>query len=715
MNISKINRLLVPAAIMLSYGLVTSHQVEASEDACGRPLTQSSTEVNFDLKPFTSDLPEGLKVFVTYENDEGEKIRSELNGLSGGYEIRRDTQFHFQVFSSKGNEGMLKEWTRDVSPIVTSVGTLKEGETTVAVNTEPNASVEYRYSGERGTSRRSLNTDEEGTFRGEFGSKGSGRIIIQKKDIGIEKRQSVSVSYTDIDASPPVIDQSMYQKDNENDEGSGIRVDIDDPINMIHLEYLDKDKKIIRSNTLDYRNNYNLRTDPYLIYNGTGRTYKEDGIKYIRLRGVNENGCESSDWKEITLKDVTGPIVEMDPTLKGDMYISGKSEPGARIVWSQNQSIGTAKVGSDGRYKVVLPKKVSLNPPVLKFYDGLNNESEANISVLSKIDRFMVTDDHYMIYALTDSSRLNYGRHEIELNGKRTKLVVSGSGISFDAGEDDSVRFPKSPFKIKYHALNVDGTTKYSLEQVVSEEKVEGLKNIRYDLEKQVLYGESNLFYRPALVNERTGWSSSIYTHEKQVRLPLSDMKKLSKVGDTISLYSRAGDKSATLQKITIKQTKKLKAPMVREVNDFSNYVEGSTLPSMTVQVKMNDKNYTGQSSSKGLFKIKVASPVAGKEVRVVATDHLNQSTPVTISKVLRVFSYFSVSGVTTKSIGVKGKGSAGAEVSVFVGKKLMGQTLIDKKENFSIRLPQLKKGTALKIDVKKKGYQTRSLTVKVY
>lgn len=711
-KINKIYGLLLTAAVSLGCGFVVSQPVAASDGICSSPVfMRSNTETSLDIRSYVSGTPTGSYVVVEYESDEGERIKTTLSNPAQLYrfEIAKKTRFQFQLLSN--DKQVLKEWAQEVSPIVTEIKAMKNGDTTISVNTEPDADVEYSYQGEVGTSRRSLTTDETGAFRGEFSRKGDGYISIDKEEGEWRKHQSVSVRHDDIDASPPVIVQTRYQND---DESRDIQVDIDDSIRMIQAEYLDKDKRVIKNSTIGYSSDEGTRKGPYYINNTGEHTFKEDGIRYVRLKGVNRNGCES-DWKVFGLNYVTGPFVKMDPSLKGDMYVSGSSEPGSRIVWSQDQSIGTSEVGADGRFKINLPKEITRNLPKLKFYDDSKKESKVSISVLDRIDRFMATKSRNSIYVLAAPLQPNFGRHVIELNGKKTSLVISGKRIHFYDG-NEWTDFPKLPFTIKFSALNLDGTTKYSFEQVVNEEKAaKGINNIRYDLNKQILYGESNLFYHSSLWNEKTRWSASTYAYEKQVSLPLSDKKELVKVGDTISLYSQAGgDGSFYAQSIVIKQTKKLQAPIVKEVTDFSNYVEGSTLPNMTVQMQMDGKKYSGMSSSTGKFRFKVAFPSAGKMIQVFATDHLNQKTPVITSKVLRVFPYFSVSDVTTRSTEMKGRGSVGAEVNIFVGKKLIGKTTIDKKEVFSIRLPKLKKGTTLKIDVSKKDYQTRSMSMKV-
>lgn len=147
------------------------------------------------------------------------------------------------------------------------------------------------------------------------------------------------------------------------------------------------------------------------------------------------------------------------------------------------------------------------------------------------------------------------------------------------------------------------------------------------------------------------------------------------------------------------------------EVTELSNYVEGSTLSNMTVQMELDGKKYTCLSSLTGKFRFKIVSHSAGKIVQVFATDNLNQKISMTTSKILRMFPYFSFSDKITE---MKGRGCVGVQINIVSGKKLIWKATIDKKEGFLIKLPKMKKGTILKIEVSKKDYQTRSLTIKV-
>lgn len=163
-----------------------------------------------------------------------------------------------------------------------------------------------------------------------------------------------------------------------DDEAREIQVDIDDSVRKIQVEYLDKDERVVKDSVIEYSGVEGMDTTPYYIRNTGDHTFKEDGIRYIRLRGTNGNDCDS-EWKVLSLNYVTGPVVRMDPSLEGDMYVSGLSEPGSRIIWSQDKSIGTSRVGNDGRYKISLPKEVTKNPPKLKFYDESNKEERRRI------------------------------------------------------------------------------------------------------------------------------------------------------------------------------------------------------------------------------------------------------------------------------------------------------------------------------------------------
>ncbi|WP_449402588.1 Ig-like domain-containing protein [Exiguobacterium artemiae] len=260
---------------------------------------------------------------------------------------------------------------------------------------------------------------------------------------------------------------------------------------------------------------------------------------------------------------------------------------------------------------------------------------------------------------------------------------------------DGSFNFSKLPYEIKFTLYNVDGSIKYSLRQMITEkDKPARLQNIRYDLDKQEIYADSNLFYMATIWNQKTDWRYSSYAKTKHVKLPLSDNKKMVKVGDKVTLYSTVPYTSGIGQEVVIKQNKKLKTPTVKEVTTKSRYVEGTTYPSSKVLVKSGKKNYQGQSDSKGKYKIKILSLSAGSEVAVSAVDRLNQSTPVVKVKVLRVFTKFTTSKIKSGGTALKGTGYIGSEVKAYKSSKLIAKGTIDKKGNYTLKVSKLKKMT---------------------
>ncbi len=233
--------------------------------------------------------------------------------------------------------------------------------------------------------------------------------------------------------------------------------------------------------------------------------------------------------------------------MEGDIYLTGISDPGSRIEWKQNpyskdELKGFMVVPKSGQFKIKLPLSIKTSPPLVEFSDEVGNVASETVYPVTRIDKFVVKENWKDgIFALSDisSGTSNYGRdYTIEFDGRRWSGVLSGAHISLDGG-DDSFDFSKLPYEIKYTLYNADGSVKYSLRQMIAEsEKPARLQNISYDLDKQEIYADSNLFYMATIWNQKSDWRHSSYAKTKRVILPLSDKKKIVKVGDKVTLYS---------------------------------------------------------------------------------------------------------------------------------------------------------------------------------
>lgn len=654
---------------------------------------------------------------VEYMNEYGHRqvgngLTNRINSMS--YEISIETEFSITLFDI--NNRIVDEIKIVVKPFNTFIKLYKKGDDKLFGKTTPNTQIEvenYNSSNDEFKTMR-LSSDSEGKFEFDYGEQNTS-IRLEKKDQNMTKSQSFSINKEDFNIETPTVSKvSGYDSD------TAISVESKDLLKGLNLEFYDKDKKLIETNIIK-----KAETSYSIIGSkkDTSRTFYTDKIRYVRVQAFNTNNCKSTWTEMVELMDATPPEFALNPWMEGDVYVTGVGEPGTRIDWTQNfasknEVKGTTFVPNSGKIKIKFPLDIKISPPLLEFYDKSGNGSTEWIQPVARIDKFVVKENWKDgIFALSNTESFNryYGKNYIiEFDGRRWPGTISGGGITVIGG-DDSFNFSKFPYEIKFILFNVDGSIKYSLRQLITEpEKPARLQNIHYDLDKQEIYADSNLFYTAEIWNQKTNWRSSVYAKTKYVKLPLSDNKKVVKVGDKVTLYSTISSTSGIGQEIIIKQNKKLKTPVVKDITINSKYIEGTTYPNSKVLLKSGKKNYQGQSDSKGKFKIKIPSLSAGSEVAISAVDRLNQSTPIVKKKVLRVFTKFTISKVKSGGTILKGTGYIGSEVKAYKSSKVIAKGTVDKKGNYSLKVTKLKKNDTLLLKMSKSGFQTMAKTIRV-
>lgn len=689
--------------------------------AVGEGCNESHEYNNETSIRFEKSMAEGITYHhwvIEYKNEYGlDRIRRsqdssyEIDYLT--FEIVVETKFDIKFYDV--NNQIVAEREVTVEPIKTYIQLYKEGDKKLSGKTIPDANIKAStQENNKESDQIQFSTDRTGKFELDYDGKTKFFVVEETKQ-NVTRKQIFFIQKEHFNSNSPSITKvSGYDGD------TAISVESKDLLKGLNIEFYDKDKKLIETNTIKKAEiSYSIIGSK----KDTSRTFYTDGIRYVRVQGFNTNNCKSTWTEMVKLMDSTPPEFALNPWMEGDVYVTGVGEPGTRIEWKQNvdsknEVKGTTFVPSSGKIKIKFPLDIKTSRPIIEYFDESGNGSAEWVQPVTRIDKFVVMENWKDgIFALSDisSGSSYYGRdYTIEFDGRSWSGVFGEGRIPLDGG-DDSFDFSKLPYEIKYTLYNADGSVKYSLQQMITKtEKPARLRNISYDLDKQEIYADSNLFYMATIRNQKTDWRHSSYAKTKRVILPLSDKKKIVKVGDKVTLYSTVPYTSGIGQEIVIKQNKKLKTPVVKDITTKSKYVEGTTYPNSKVLLKSGKKNYQGQSDSKGKFKIKIPSLSAGSEVAISAVDRLNQSTPIVKKKVLRVFTKFTISKVKSGGTILKGTGYIGSEVKAYKSSKVIAKGTVDKKGNYSLKVTKLKKNDTLLLKMSKNGFQTMAKTIRV-
>ncbi|MES9738284.1 Ig-like domain-containing protein [Peribacillus frigoritolerans] len=151
--------------------------------------------------------------------------------------------------------------------------------------------------------------------------------------------------------------------------------------------------------------------------------------------------------------------------------------------------------------------------------------------------------------------------------------------------------------------------------------------------------------------------------------------------------------------------------PTVKALSDKDTYVTGQSQADMKISIKNSAKKVisSGNTDSKGNFKVKISKQKAGTKLSVTATDLAKRESKAATITVLDKTAPDApkVNEVSDKATKVTGKAEIGSTVTVKHSNKNIGTAKADGKGNFSIKISKKKAGSALYVSAKDKAGNT--------
>ncbi|WP_311735995.1 Ig-like domain-containing protein [Peribacillus frigoritolerans] len=151
--------------------------------------------------------------------------------------------------------------------------------------------------------------------------------------------------------------------------------------------------------------------------------------------------------------------------------------------------------------------------------------------------------------------------------------------------------------------------------------------------------------------------------------------------------------------------------PTVKALSDKDTYVTGQSQADMKISIKNSAKKVigSGNTDSKGNFKVKISKQKAGTKLSVTATDLAKRESKAASVTVLDKTAPDApkVNEVSDKATSVTGKAEIGSTVTVKHSNKNIGTAKADSKGNFSIKISKKKAGSALYVSAKDKAGNT--------
>ncbi|MFJ7683539.1 S8 family peptidase [Peribacillus butanolivorans] len=160
--------------------------------------------------------------------------------------------------------------------------------------------------------------------------------------------------------------------------------------------------------------------------------------------------------------------------------------------------------------------------------------------------------------------------------------------------------------------------------------------------------------------------------------------------------------------KVFVKKGETPNKPTVKAVSDKDTYVTGQSQAEMKITIKNNAKKVigSGNTDSKGNFKVKISKQKAGTKLSITATDLAKrESKAATVTVIDKTApSAPKVNEVNDKSTNVTGKAEIGSTVTVKYQNKNIGTVKADKNGKFSIKISKKKAGSVLYVSAKDKA-----------
>ena len=211
----------------------------------------------------------------------------------------------------------------------------------------------------------------------------------------------------------------------------------------------------------------------------------------------------------------------------------------------------------------------------------------------------------------------------------------------------------------------------------------------------EVKNGKKSLGKGTAAANGTFTVTIPVQKAEQQLTVNISDSSKLAV--SSIKVFVNKGE---TPNK-----------PTVKALSDKDTYVTGQSQADMKITIKNNAKKVigSGNTDSKGNFKVKISKQKAGTKLSVTATDLAKRESKAAAVTVLDKTAPDApkMNEVSDKAASVTGKAEIGSIVTVKYNNKNIGTATADKKGNFSIKISKKKAGSVLYASAKDKAGNT--------
>ncbi|XKE94012.1 Ig-like domain-containing protein [Metaplanococcus flavidus] len=401
----------------------------------------------------------------------------------------------------------------------------------------------------------------------------------------------------------------------------------------------------------------------------------------------------------VTVIDVTAPSAPVvDEVTDQSTFVTGSGEVAALIsIKAGTKEIGTATVGSDGKYKATIALQKAGTVVNVTATDKAGNVSITTAVTVSDV----TAPSAPVIDKVSDKSTSVTGTAEIGalIIVKSGYTELGTSAVKDDGSYSVTISKQKAGTKISVTATDKTGHVSEAASITVFDATAPDAPKVDEVTDQST--SVTGLGEIGALISVKVG-TNEIGTAKVDSLGKFSVVIVKQKAGSKLSVTAKdvAGNISDANVKTVLDVTAPT-APTVSKVTDKSTVISGEAEVNAFISVKAGTLRLgTATVKADGTYSVAISKQKAGTELSVTAIDDAGNTSEATLTTVLDATAPNapSVNEVTDKATSIKGLSEAASQVSVKVGSQEIGTAKAEADGKYSVVISKQKAGTILSV-----------------
>lgn len=363
----------------------------------------------------------------------------------------------------------------------------------------------------------------------------------------------------------------------------------------------------------------------------TSRTFKQDGITRIEVRGTNRSDM-TSDWVSTSILSTTYPPLTVYVMRFGETVLQAKTAPRKKV----QAVIGEQKyeVIADTKGLVTMRLKRALTQQDIVRVTIRNEAGTAKTTEKRPVD-YPVQDIHWSekknkIWFVTQDTHLRPSCYTFKINGKEVKLAGTRPRSVFALPKK-----MKAPFQVELTLRNSDGTARATLKKTIrSTYQNQKVTKLTASAKTRLIKGIAQPYHAVEAYDDNDMNLAGVDLYQDQ-QFSMKAYRAL-RIGKTITIHSRDPFGQRSIVSLKIKDDIAPKTPTVSRITSKSTRITGKTEAKANVVVTYKKKAYRTQADAKGNYLLRINAWKAGETVSIYAEDASKNRSATVITKIVK-------------------------------------------------------------------------------